>query len=37
MRLVTGACLGHVGRRVTLVDKDLEKIAELACGRLAHL
>ena len=32
--LVTGACLAHVGHRVTCVDKDEERIADLTRGRM---
>ena len=32
--LVTGACLAHVGHRVTCVDQDDDCIAELAAGRV---
>lgn len=32
--LVTGACLAHLGHRVTCVDKDEERISELAAGRV---
>jgi UDPglucose 6-dehydrogenase len=32
--LVTGACLAHVGHRVTCVDKDEERVAGLAEGRM---
>ena len=32
--LVTGACLAHVGHRVTCVDKDGGRIAELREGRI---
>ncbi len=34
MGLVTGACLAHVGHRVTCVDKDEERVAELTEGRM---
>ncbi len=32
--LVTGSCLAHVGHRVTCVDKDEERVAELNEGRV---
>ena len=32
--LVTGACLAHVGHRVTCVDKDEGRVAELNEGRV---
>jgi UDPglucose 6-dehydrogenase len=32
--LVTGACLAHVGHRVTCVDKDEGRVAELKEGRM---
>jgi len=32
--LVTGACLAHVGHRVTLVDRDAERIEQLEGGRV---
>jgi UDPglucose 6-dehydrogenase len=32
--LVTGACLAHVGHRVTCMDKDEERVAELEEGRV---
>ncbi len=32
--LVTGACLAHVGHRVMCVDRDEDRIAELAAGRV---
>jgi UDPglucose 6-dehydrogenase len=32
--LVTGACLAHIGHRVTCVDRDEERVAELAAGRV---
>src|SRR5215218_10525844 len=32
--LVTGACLAHLGHRVTLVDVDEERVASLKGGRL---
>src|SRR5438270_6071743 len=32
--LVTGACLAHVGHRVTCVDKDEERVAQLTEGRM---
>ena len=32
--LVTGACLAHVGHRVTCVDKDEGRVAELREGRM---
>ncbi len=32
--LVTGACLAHVGHRVTLVDTDAQRVAELEAGKL---
>jgi len=32
--LVTGACLAHVGHRVTLVDRDAERIEHLEGGRV---
>ncbi len=32
--LVTGACLAHVGHRVTLVDTDAGRVAELKAGRV---
>ena len=32
--LVTGACLAHLGRRVTCVDKDEERIAKLEEGQM---
>ncbi|HVF01559.1 MAG TPA: 2-dehydropantoate 2-reductase N-terminal domain-containing protein, partial [Rubrobacteraceae bacterium] len=32
--LVTGACLAHVGHRVTCVDKDEGRVAELTEGRM---
>lgn len=32
--LVTGACLVHLGHRVTCVDKDEDRIAELESGRV---
>jgi UDPglucose 6-dehydrogenase len=32
--LVTGACLAHVGHRVTCVDKDEGRVAELNDGRV---
>jgi UDPglucose 6-dehydrogenase len=32
--LVTGACLAHVGHRVTCVDKNEERVAELNGGRV---
>jgi UDPglucose 6-dehydrogenase len=32
--LVTGACLAHIGHRVTLVDADAERIASLERGRV---
>ena len=34
MGLVTGACLAHVGHRVTCVDKDEGRVAELTEGRM---
>ena len=32
--LVTGACLSHLGHRVTCVDRDEERLAELESGRM---
>ena len=32
--LVTGACLAHIGHRVTCVDRDEGRIAELEEGRM---
>jgi UDPglucose 6-dehydrogenase len=32
--LVTGACLAHLGHRVTLVDVDEERVADLRWGKL---
>ena len=32
--LVTGACMAHLGHRVTCVDKDEERIANLSAGRV---
>ncbi|MDQ3943100.1 MAG: FAD-dependent monooxygenase, partial [Actinomycetota bacterium] len=32
--LVTGACLAHVGHRVTVVDKDAGRIEQLEQGRV---
>jgi 2-polyprenyl-6-methoxyphenol hydroxylase-like FAD-dependent oxidoreductase len=32
--LVTGACLAHVGHRVTLVDTNAGRVAELKAGRV---
>ena len=32
--MVTGACLAHVGHRVTLVDRDAERIEQLEGGRV---
>src|SRR5215203_6061807 len=32
--LVTGACLAHLGHRVTCVDKDEERVSGLKSGRM---
>jgi UDPglucose 6-dehydrogenase len=32
--LVTGACLAHIGHRVTCLDKDEERVADLKKGRM---
>ena len=34
MGLVTGACLAHVGHRVTLVDSNAARVAELEAGKV---
>jgi UDPglucose 6-dehydrogenase len=32
--LATGACLAHIGHRVTCVDKDYDRIRGLRAGRM---